>query len=169
MAEDNKLFDAPIPGQSLTAEVGARPWQQPAQFPTVEGAFEFYVKKITDPQVNDSLLDALEMGTPVTSITEILVQSGAMEGKHTIDVSIQLLPVIMELIAYVAESSSIEYNMGIEKQIDQDKIPESKIELAAKRIKDKMPKETTEEMPMVEPETMPEESPQEGGIMSRRI
>ena len=123
MAEDNKLFDAPIPGQSLTAEVGARPWQQPAQYTTVEDAFEFYATKITDP----------------------------------------------ELIAYVAESSSIEYNMGIEKQIDQDKIPESKIELAAKRIKDKMPKETTEEMPMVEPETMPEESPQEGGIMSRRI
>ena len=169
MIEDNKIFDAPIPGQSLTAEVGARPWQQPAQFPTVEGAFEFYVKKITDPQVNDSLLDALEMGTPVTSITEILVQSGAMEGKHTIDVSIQLLPVIMELIAYVAESSSIEYNMGIEKQIDQDKIPESKIELAAKRIKDKMPKETTEKIPMVEPETMPEESPQTSGIMSRRM
>ena len=133
MAKDNNIFDAPIPGQSLTAELGARPWQQPAQHSTVEDAFEFYVKKITDPEVNDSLLDTLEMGTPVTSISEIIVQSGAMEGKHTIDVSIQLLPVIMELIAYVAESSGIKYNMGIEKTIDQDVIPESKIELAAKR------------------------------------
>tara|TARA_R110000803_G_C11915593_1_gene313752 strand:+ start:345 stop:854 length:510 start_codon:yes stop_codon:yes gene_type:complete len=169
MAKDNNIFDAPIPGQSLTAELGARPWQQPAQHSTVEDAFEFYVKKITDPEVNDSLLDTLEMGTPVTSISEIIVQSGAMEGKHTIDVSIQLLPVIMELIAYVAESSGIKYNMGIEKTIDQDVISESKIELAAKRIKDKMPKDTEEEMPIVEPETMSEESPQEGGIMSRRI
>ena len=169
MAEDNKLFDAPIPGQSLTAEVGARPWQQPAQHSTVEDAFEFYVKKITDPEVNDSLLDTLEMGTPVTSISEVLGQRRGMEGKHTIDVSIQLLPVIMELIAYVAETSGINYNMGIEKTIDQDIIPESKIELAAKRIKDRMPKDVEEEMPMVEPETMIEESPQEGGIMSRRI
>ena len=75
----------------------------------------------------------------------------------------------MELIAYVAETSGINYNMGIEKTIDQDIIPESKIELAAKRIKDRMPKDVEEEMPMVEPETMIEESPQEGGIMSRRI
>ena len=156
MAKDNNIFDAPIPGQSLTAELGARPWQQPAQHSTVEDAFEFYVKKITDPEVNDSLLDTLEMGTPVTSISEIIVQSGAMEGKHTIDVSIQLLPVIMELIAYVAESSGIKYNMGIEKTIDQDVISESKIELAAKRIKDKMPKDTEEEMPIVEPETISE-------------
>ena len=31
----NTLFDAPVAGQSLTAEVGARPWQQPAQYSTV--------------------------------------------------------------------------------------------------------------------------------------
>ena len=38
-------FDAPIPGQSLTHEVGARPWQQPAQYPTVEGALEWYLSR----------------------------------------------------------------------------------------------------------------------------
>ncbi len=169
MSEANKIFDAPIPGQSLTAEVGARPWQQPAQFPTVEGAFEFYVKKITDPQVNDSLLDALEMGTPVTSVTEILVQSGAMEGIHTIDVSIQLLPVIMELIAYIAEEAGVEYNMGTETKVDQDVISEAKLSAAVQRATAKMSNKDKEEMPMVKPETMPEESPQTSGIMSRRM
>ena len=29
-------FDVPIPGQSLTAELGARPWQTPPEFPTIE-------------------------------------------------------------------------------------------------------------------------------------
>ena len=28
-------FNAPIPGQSLTAELGARPWQHPPQYATV--------------------------------------------------------------------------------------------------------------------------------------
>ena len=58
------------------------------------------------------------MGTPVGPVAEILVQSGAMEGKHSIDVSILILPVLMELIAYVADEAGIEYDMGMD--IDQD-------------------------------------------------
>ena len=94
MEELNTIMDAPIPGQSLTTEVGSRPWQQPAKYSTVEEALEHYAKTITDPAINEPLLDTLEMGTPVTSIAEIVVQSGAMEGLHTIDVSILMLPVI---------------------------------------------------------------------------
>jgi hypothetical protein len=169
MAEDNNLFDAPIPGQSLTAELGARPWQQPPQYTTVEEAFEFYATKLTDPEINDSLLDALEMGTPVGPVAEILVQSGAMEGKHSIDVSILILPVLMELIAYVADEAGIEYDMGMD--IDQDVIPESKIALAVSRMKSKMPQgeAVVEEEPMVEPEAIPEENPQPSGLMARRM
>jgi hypothetical protein len=169
MAEDNNLFDAPIPGQSLTAELGARPWQQPPQYTTVEEAFEFYATKLTDPEINDSLLDALEMGTPVGPVAEILVQSGAMEGKHSIDVSILILPVLMELIAYVADEAGIEYDMGMD--IDQDVIPESKIALAVSRMKSKMPQgeAVVEEEPMVEPEAVLEENPQPSGLMARRM
>jgi hypothetical protein len=169
MVEDNNIFDAPIPGQSLTAELGARPWQQPPQYTTVEEAFEFYATKLTDPEINDSLLDALEMGTPVGPVAEILVQSGAMEGKHSIDVSILILPVLMELIAYVADEAGIEYDMGMD--IDQDVIPESKIALAVSRMKSKMPQgeAVVEEEPMVEPEAIPEENPQPSGLMARRM
>ena len=35
MAELDKFMDAPIPGQSLTAELGSRPWQQPAKYSNV--------------------------------------------------------------------------------------------------------------------------------------
>ena len=172
MAEDNNLFDAPIAGQSLTAELGARPWQQAPQYSTVEEAFEYYATKLTDPAINDSLLDTLEMGTPVAPVAEILVQSGAMEGKHSIDVSILILPVIMELIAYVADEAGIEYNMGTNVTIDQDKISESKIALVVSKMKKKMPQEENvveEEEPMVEPEAVPEENPQPSGLMARRM
>ena len=168
MAEDNNLFDAPIAGQSLTAELGARPWQQAPMYATVEEAFEYYATKLTDPAINDSLLDTLEMGTPVAPVAEILVQSGAMEGKHSIDVSILILPVIMELIAYVADEAGIEYDMGTSKSIDQDIIPESKMELALSKIKNKSTAVKKEE-PMVEPEAVPEENPQPSGLMARRM
>jgi len=166
MEEANNLFDAPIAGQSLTSEIGARPWQQPAKYSSVEDALEHYATKITDPSINDSLLDAVEMGTPVSSIAEILVQGGAMEGLHTIDVSILLLPVVMELIAYVADEAEIEYNMGLESSIDQDIISESKIALAMNKMKKKMP-EPKDKEPMETPEVQPEESQQPTGLMAR--
>jgi len=168
MAEDNNLFDAPIAGQSLTAELGARPWQQAPMYATVEEAFEYYATRLTDPAINDSLFDTLEMGTPVGPVAEILVQSGAMEGKHSIDVSILILPVIMELIAYVADEAGIEYDMGTSKSIDQDIIPESKMELALSKIKNKSTA-VKEEEPMVEPKAVPEENPQPSGLMARRM
>jgi len=166
MAEAKALFSAPIPGQALSAELGSRPWQQPARYSNPEDALEFYAEKITDPSINDSLLDALEMGTPVSSIAEILVQGAAMEGKHTIDVSILILPVIMELIAYVADEAEIEYNMGFEVKVDEDVVPESKIALTINKIKNKVP-EFKDEEPMETPEVQPEESPQPTGLMAR--
>ena len=55
MANFDKLLDAPIPGQSLTAEVGSRPWQQPAKYNTVEDALEFYANKITNPKIKKGI------------------------------------------------------------------------------------------------------------------
>jgi len=164
MDEQTPLMDGPIPGQSLTTEIGSRPWQQPSKLNTVEEALEHYATKITDPQINDSLLDALEMGTPVSSIAEIVVQSGAMEGIHTIDVSILVLPVIMELIAYVADEAEIDYNMGTEESIDQDIVPEGKIAIVMQKLKNKKP-----ELKENEPVEMAEESPPVSGLMARRV
>ena len=39
------MLDAPIPGQSLTHELGARPWQTPAQYATVEEALDYYIPR----------------------------------------------------------------------------------------------------------------------------
>ena len=166
MEEANTLFDAPIPGSALTDEIGSRPWQQPAKYSNVEDALEHYADKITDPSINASLLDAIEMGTPITSIAEVLVQGSAMEGLHTIDVSILLLPVIMELLAYVADEAEIEYNMGLQGSIDQDIIPESKIALAMNKLRKKMPVSKDKEL-METLEVQPEESPQPTGLMAR--
>ena len=164
MAEFTPLMNGPIPGQSLTQEIGKYPWQNPPKYSTVEEALEHYATKITDPKINDSLLDALEMGTPVDSIAEIVVQSGAMEGMHTIDVSILILPVIMELIAYVADEAEIDYNMGTEEPIEQDRIPESKIAMVMQKLKDKKPMLKEDK-----PADMVVKSPQPSGLMARRV
>ena len=40
-------FDAPIPGQSLTAELGARPWQSKPQYSTVDETIDYYMERMS--------------------------------------------------------------------------------------------------------------------------
>ena len=95
-------FDAPIPGQFLTAEL-ARPWQQPAQYTTVEEALDYYLPRLQSEEVSSQLLDVLEMGIPVTTVANTMQLGSVMEGKHSIDVGMLILPVLVELIMLIGD------------------------------------------------------------------
>ena len=78
------MIDAPIAGQSLTAELGNRPWQKPAQYTTVEEALDFYIPRLTDVETQDDLMNVIELGIPLTTIADALQSGGTMDGKHTV-------------------------------------------------------------------------------------
>lgn len=169
------LLDAPIAGQSLTAELGGRPWQQPPQYATVEQAIQYHVPRLINPEVLDDIMNVIETGIPLTVIAQSLQGGAVMQGKHSVDVGILITPVLMETLAYLAEEQGVEYNMGTELQTD-DTPSESAIALALKKLRkerEKLGETPVVEEPSVEPmpeETMEmEEPPQEGGLMSRRM
>jgi hypothetical protein len=115
MAVENPVFNAPIPGESLTHELGARPWQQPAQFTTVEEALDYYIPRFANEDVVAQTVDVLKMGVPVTTLANTIQLASVMEGKHSIDVGMLVLPVIMEMLMYIAEAEGIDYVSGLEK------------------------------------------------------
>jgi len=160
-------FDRPIAGQSLTAELGNRPWQQPPQYATVEEALEYYVPRLVNPEFTDNLFDVMETGIPLTTIANAMQSAGVMEGKHTIDVGLLIMPVLIETMAYLAEESDIEYVEGSNITVDPDKPSDSRIARAIAMVR----KEQGEEPKMEDMSTKEEqEVPQEvtGGLMSRR-
>ena len=106
-------FDAPIPGMSLTHELGARPWQTPPQFPTVDDAIEYYMASMTNEDFMIQLIDVLELGVPVTTVANSIQLANVMEGKHTVDVGMLVTPLLMELLMMLAESAGIEYDSGL--------------------------------------------------------
>ena len=169
-------IDAPIAGQSLTSELGNRPWDNPPQYTTVEEALDFYIPRIMEPTLRNDMLNVLEMGIPISTFANALQMSAVMEGKHTIDVGVLALPVIIEAIAYVADAEGIEYTTGTEIKEEDNTYSQSNIALAKKRIKEQMakekdmPKETVqEELPLEDMMPMEEtvEAPM-GGLMARR-
>lgn len=168
-----KSFNAPIPGQSLTAELGARPWQHPPQYTTVEEAMDFYAPRILEPQFRGQLVDVMELGIPLTTIANSLQSGGVMQGKHTIDVGILIMPVLIEMLAYVGDEEGVEYTVGTEMEDeDEDKFNDSTIAKAMRAARKKMEEsgvEPVEELPEtgVEEESMAEE-PAPAGLMARR-
>ena len=72
MAIDAPLFDAPIPGMSLTHELGDRPWQSPAQYPTVDEAIQYYMDRMTSDAFMDQLIDVLELGVSVSDLANVI-------------------------------------------------------------------------------------------------
>ena len=108
-------FDAPIAGMSLTHELGARPWQSPAQYSNVDEAIRYYIERFQDNESEKSLLDVLELGVPVSIIANTLQLSSVMEGVHSIDTGLLVLPVLMELIMYIGDKNKVKYDSGLKR------------------------------------------------------
>lgn len=163
------MIDAPIAGQSLTAELGNRPWQQPSQYDTVEEALEFYIPRLINPDMLEDLLDVMETGIPLTTIANALQSSGVMEGKHNLDVGMLVMPVLIETMAYLGDEAGIEYNIGTGNVEDPDKISEAAIARAVSKAREKQGEEPIQETMEEEPAQaeMNLETPS-GGLMSRR-
>ena len=161
-------FDYPIPGQGMTAEVGSRPWQNPPQYTTVEQALEFYIPRLVSDDIYDSLLDSMELGIPLTTMADSMQSTAVMQGLHTIDVGILAMPVIIEMLAFIGDDAGIEYTLGTDAPIDEDKISESKIALAMKRMREKLP-EALEESKEEEVVEVEEAEAQPSGLMARRM
>jgi len=160
------VFDLPVPGMGMTHEVGARPWQQPAQYTEIDDVAQFYLAKMEDEAFNDNVLNLLETKMPVTMIANALQTTGVMNGVHTIDVGMLTLPIIMEMIMFLADSEGIDYVSGTERDINSE-VMDTSIELAVDKVaddNDMMNEENTieENEPMVENE-MPT------GLMARRV
>lgn len=158
-------FDAPIPGQSLTAPLGGRPWQSPPQYATVEEALDYYIPRIDSDEVSSQLIDVMEMGIPVTTIANTMQLSGVLEGKHSVDVGMLILPVLVELLMLIGDTAKVKYTSGLEKGKE---LRGSLVDLAVQKFKDEQAK-TNEDEPEVVEEMENSVEQTTGGLMSRSM
>ena len=164
-------FDAPIPGQAMVSELGARPWQQPSQYTTIEEAVDFYISKMSSDEVAIQIEDILEMGVSVADLAHVIQLSNVMEGVHSIDVGVMATPVLIEFIMLIGDSADIKYKTGLE---DENKaIEKTLVNRAMKKFKVEEDKRSEEPEQVVEEvddnSTKEEKVNQLTGLMARRI
>ena len=161
--KEEPQIDAPIPGMSMTAPMGGRPWLKPPQFATVEDSLEYYFAKFTDRNFVPELLTIIELGVPLTTIANSFQLASVMEGKHSVDVGILVIPVIVEMMMAVAEANDVEFVSGLSREKEQD-LSNAEIALAKKQgLFD-----SKADSPPKEEEEQPTEKEPMMGLMSRR-
>ena len=160
-------FDRPIPGMGMTFEVGSRPWQTPPELTTVEQATDYYVERMNTDQFKAQLVDVIEMGVPLATLANTIQLASVMEGVHSVDVGMLVIPIIVELLMTIAEAEGVQYQTGMEGMETERPTAVSRI------INDKMNelRAPTEDIGIEEPqvELQQEEQPQPMGLMARRV
>ena len=159
---DFPQFDAPIAGESLTAELGSRPWQSPPQYAKVEDVMSFYIEKITEPKVSSKLVVTLDNDIPISVHVNSMMLGSVMEGVHTLDVGVLVTPLLIELCEFVANEAGIEYTTGLEEK-DDDSIIDSVVGKKAMKEFQKQSGEVEEQEAMPSEEPVPESK----GLMAR--
>lgn len=102
------LFQAPIPGQSLTDTPRNAPWERPAEYDTVEDAVKHYVGRLADQEVMDDVAVAFQLGADLKTLTETMMLTGAMKGLHTVETGMLAGPVVASFIKAAMMSYGIE-------------------------------------------------------------
>ena len=154
------MFSAPIPGQSLTSEPKNSSWENPPEITEPEEALLWHLEQFDKPKKTEAVAGLIGLGLDVVTMTEGLLRSAVAEGRHSIDVSLIIAPVIHEFLKGLADATGSLREKEAAKILKEIKVGD-KPNLSTLKIP---------EAPMEE-EAMPEmESPQEKtmGLMTRR-
>lgn len=164
------MFDAPIPGQSLTVKLGSRPWQKPPKLVTIEEVMDFYLDKFENEDFIQAVVESMKLEIPLTATAQIMQLSGVMNGIHTADTGTLVTPVIIEAMRLVGDSAGIDYIVGTEKPVrkQNDAAVEKAIANMDKEFEERgIDIEEFEEQEQLQEEEVEAEAPTQRGLMQR--
>lgn len=163
------MFNAPIPGQSLTTKPKNTPFENPPKFAEPDKALAMHMQHLSDDTRMDAAMQLIEKGMDVQSLTEGILRGAVAQGLHSIDVSLIIAPVLHEYIKTTAKSLKIDFKEGkdFDRPDDDEVQRKAGKAMALKRLAlDKGLPEVPQEEPEVEEEMIVEEAPR--GLMARR-
>ena len=101
------IFDAPIPGQSLTDTPKNAAWEHPPQFSDVNDAAEYIWDKLHEDSVLTQVVTFLRNDIPIEAITRMVLFGGFTEGKWTPDVAFLLAEIVFKQIMSIGMKAGI--------------------------------------------------------------
>ena len=143
-------FNAPIAGQSLTAEPKGHPWERPPEITDPEEAIQMHLTRLSEPDMLESVLAVLDdEGVDISTLTKGILRGAVSKGIHSLDVSLIIAPVIHEYIKQAAKFAGVTADDGFEDKSAKEQQRQSAIASKARKQLKAMsvsPKEDVQEV-----------------------
>lgn len=158
------MYDRPIPGQSLTTEPKNAPYENPPEITNADEALMHHIDHLNNAEAAEDILDFIEAGVDVKTLTEAVMRSAVMQGIHSVDISLTIGPVLHEFIRGIPLAAGVDFEEGFEdKEARKVKTYSRQISSARKMLK----KLGVDDAPIKEDkEPVVEDKP--AGLMARR-
>ena len=110
--------DGPIPGANYTSDTRNWPWHRPPDITDTDEALEHVMEVLTETDAGMRYMSLIEAGTPITTITDIVVTLGVGRGKFSIDFALLIAGPVTRMLEIMAKAYKIEYDLGIDEDDD---------------------------------------------------
>ena len=101
------IFDAPIPGQSLTDTPGNAAWEHPPEFTDVEKAADYVWDILHKEDFLEQVISFLKDGTPVEVVARMILFGGFTQGKWTPDLAILLAEIVFKQVLAIGMRAKV--------------------------------------------------------------
>jgi hypothetical protein len=120
-------FNAPIPGESLTASPDTpKRWEQPPRYTDQDEAMMAVYMELTETSTLKKLIGIINDGIPLDEIAQVILYKGYSEGQFTPDMMLMLAEPTIYLLIAIADYAEInDYVLYDGEDTDEDtQIPE---------------------------------------------
>jgi hypothetical protein len=101
-------FNAPIPGESLTASPETpRAWERPPEYTDQDEAMRAVYLEMTKFDTLKELINIIDDGVPLDEIAQVVLYKGYTEGKFTPDMMLMLAEPTIYLLIAIADYADI--------------------------------------------------------------
>ena len=101
-------FDAPIPGESLTASPdNAKTWERPPQYTNEDKAMEGLYLLLTDQDKLPELIKLIDSGSPLDEIAQVILYQGYTAGQYNPDLMLSMIEPTLYLLIAIADYAEI--------------------------------------------------------------
>ena len=161
------IFDAPIPGQSLTNTPGNYPWEHPPQYTNIKEASEYVWDVLHKEKNADQVLTFLKNGIPVEAIARTILFGGFMEGKWSVDVALLIAEVVFKQIMAMGVRANIQNILLFIKDQGNDKFHKQFAEFKNMKSKKQTTKAPEEKLKSFVEDVKEELKEKKEGLMSK--
>ena len=160
-------FNAPIPGESLTASPDTpKAWERPPQYTDEDEAMRAVYMELTNLSTLKELIKLIDDGIPLDEIAQVVLYKGYTKGKYTPDLMLLLIEPTIYLLISIADYAQItDYVLYEDEEEDTEEslIPGDNIEPAV--MDENEDEEEAEEV--TERKIKPSEEVMGEGLLSR--